>query len=166
MEVSFETVTERLKERFGEELILEIRENSDPKTLCLPAEKIAEVCEFLRDDEHCYFDMLSCLTGLDNGPKEGTLEVVYHLYSIPYEYKLGLSVSISRNEEDGQSVPSVCDIWQTANWHEREAYDLVGIRFSNHPDLHRVLLPADWEGHPLRKDYKQQEKYHGITVEY
>ena len=79
-----------------------------------------------------------------------------------------LKVEVARNTEEGKlpQVPSVSSIWKTADWHEREAFDLVGIEFTNHPDLRRILLPSDWEGYPLRKDYKEQEEYHGIKVKY
>ncbi|MGB5929519.1 MAG: NADH-quinone oxidoreductase subunit C, partial [Cyclobacteriaceae bacterium] len=113
-----------------------------------------------------YFDFLSCLTGLDNGPGQPA-EVIYHLYSIPFNQKIVLRTELPK-PQDGSlpAVPTVSHIWKTALWHEREAYDLVGIAFTGHPDLRRILLPADWEGHPLRKDYDEQAYYHGIKVAY
>jgi NADH-quinone oxidoreductase subunit C len=96
------------------------------------------------------------------------MEVIYNLYSIPFEHSLMLKIIFPRNKEDEPLpvVPSVSAIWRTADWHEREAFDLVGISFSNHPDLRRILLPEDWVGYPLRKDYEAQEYYHGIQVKY
>jgi NADH-quinone oxidoreductase subunit C len=91
------------------------------------------------------------------------MEVIYNLYSIPYNHHLTVKVMLDRAEP---AVESLTAIWKTADWHEREAYDLLGIRFNNHPDLRRILLPEDWEGHPLRKDYEHQEYYRGIKVEY
>lgn len=91
------------------------------------------------------------------------MEVIYHLYSIPHDESLAIKVVLDRQ---APIVESVVDIWATANWLERETYDLLGIRFSNHPDMRRILLPNDWEGHPLRKDYEAQEAYHGLTVKY
>ena len=91
------------------------------------------------------------------------MEVIYHLYSIPYDLHLALSVELSRKQP---TVDSVTAIWRGANWHEREAYDLLGIQFNNHPDLRRILLPEDWDGFPLRKDYQEQENYHDIKVKY
>jgi NADH-quinone oxidoreductase subunit C len=129
----------------------------------IDASHIREVCAFLQRDPDCYFDMLSCLTGIDNGPEAGTMEVVYNLYSIPFDHHLMIRVIVSR---DNPEVPSVTSVYRTANWHEREAYDLFGIRFTGHPDLRRILLPADWEGFPLRKDYRHQDYYRGVKVEY
>lgn len=134
-----------------------------PGTIVVEAPYIREVSEFLLSDPDCYFDMLSCLTGLDNGPEAGTMEVIYNLYSIPFHTHLMLRVIVPR---DNPEVPSVTSVYRTANWHEREAYDLFGIRFTGHPDLRRILLPADWEGYPLRKDYRHQEYYRGVKVEY
>src|SRR5690606_639093 len=104
----------------------------------------------------------------DNGPEAGTLEVVYHLYSIPYEHSLVLKVTVPRNQPDEPlpTIPSVTHIWRTADWHEREIFDLIGINFEGHSDLRRILLPADWTGHPLRKDYQNLEYYHDIRVPY
>lgn len=153
-----------LTHSLGEDIILQ----ADHQCLTVPTERIVEVCMLLHTHEACYFDMLSCLTGLDNGVEKGTMEVIYNLYSIPFEHSLMLKIIFPRNKENEPLpvVPSVSDIWRTADWHEREAFDLVGISFSNHPDLRRILLPEDWVGHPLRKDYEAQEYYHGIQVKY
>lgn len=138
-------------------------EATTPKTVMVDAPDILKVCTTLQADASCYFDMLSCLTGLDNGPEAGTMEVIYNLYSIPFNTHLMLKVVVPR---DNPEVPSVTIVYKTADWHEREAFDLFGIRFTGHPDLRRILLPADWEGYPLRKDYKHQEYYRGVKVEY
>ncbi|TAE93213.1 MAG: NADH-quinone oxidoreductase subunit C, partial [Runella slithyformis] len=153
---------------FGEGIITKTDEKALQPSLSVRAEKIAEVCQFLHEDERLFFDFLACLTGIDNGPAVGSMEVIYNLTSIVYEHNLMLKVSLPRNL-DGEPLPrlpSVSQVWKTANWHEREAFDLVGIVFDNHPDLRRILLPADWQGHPLRKDYEPQETYHGIQVKY
>lgn len=131
--------------------------------LTLPAEQILLVCEFLWKNPATYFDSLSCLTAIDQGPEAGKMEVIYTLYSIPNHLTIHLRVVLDRTLP---SVSSVSSIWRTADWHEREAFDLLGVQFSGHPDLRRILLPEDWEGHPLRKDYVEQSKYHGIQVKY
>lgn len=166
--MTFPELKSLLTGHFGEEIVLKAEETAVQPALVVPTGRIAEVCAFLHEHEATYFDFLSCLTALDNGPAKGTMEVIYHLYSIPYEHHLVLKVGVPRNAE-GESlpeVPSVSGVWRTADWHEREAYDLVGIRFAGHPDLRRILCAADWVGHPLRKDYRQQETYHGIKVAY
>jgi NADH-quinone oxidoreductase subunit C len=153
----------------GEDIILQ----ADHQCLTVPTARIAEVCMLLHTHEDCYFDMLSCLTGLDNGVEKApmdiaTMEVIYNLYSIPFEHSLMLKIIFPRNLENEPLpvVPTVSHIWRTADWHEREVFDLLGINFSNHPDMRRILLPEDWVGHPLRKDYEAQEYYHGIQVKY
>lgn len=149
---------------FGPGLVTEEETTGLMPWLVVDASRIAEIARFLHDHPMTYFDSLSCLTAIDNGPAAQTLEVAYNLYSIPYECPLCLKVRVSR--EQGAEIPSVSGIWKTADWHEREAFDLFGIRFSGHPDLRRILLPEDWEGHPLRKDYDEQDRYHGIQVRY
>ena len=115
---------------------------------------IAEVGSFLRDDAACEMKYLSNLCGAHYPGRDEPFEVVYHLYSITKEHRLSLKVRTTEEE----SVPSVAGVWRTANWHEREAYDMYGIIFEGHPDLTRILLPDDWVGHPLRKDYPLEGK--------
>ena len=110
---------------------------------------IVEVCEALRSDGDAPFNYLSDLTCVHYPDrKEAPFEVVYNLYSIPANERVRLKVAV-----DGEGVDSVTGVWPAADWPEREVYDLFGVRFRNHPDLRRILLPPDWEGHPLRKDY-------------
>jgi NADH-quinone oxidoreductase subunit C len=112
--------------------------------------RIVEVCNFLRDDPETSFNYLSDLTCVHYPMRqEAPLEIVYNLYSIPRNERVRLKVSIT----ESSGVDSVTGVWPTANWMEREVYDLFGVNFKNHPDLRRILLPPDWEGHPLRKDY-------------
>lgn len=155
-------------DKFGAETIVAEKTDNLQPYLVLQTECLAEVCLELHNNPQTYFDFLSCLTGIDNGPEAGTMEVVYNLYSIPYDHHLMLKVIVARNTENQTipSVPTVSHIWRTADWHEREVFDLLGIYFTNHPDMRRILCAADWEGHPLRKDYKLQDYYHGIKVPY
>ena len=160
--MKFEEIKSLITEKFPDSMLGE-KLDSTPPALKVGADSIHEVCEFLHQNEKTYFDSLSCLTGIDNGEESETMEVIYHLYSIPFDIHLVLIVEVDRKEP---IVDSVSDIWRGANWHEREAYDLLGIKFKNHPDLRRILLPDDWEGYPLRKDYQEQEMYHNIKVKY
>lgn len=124
-------------------------------------EDLGAVCLYLKRTPGFYFDFLNCITCVDNGPQSGTVDLVYHLSSLPLEHALILKVTLPR---DGGVAPSLEALWKTADWHEREIFDLFGIHFRGHPDLRRILLPADWEGHPLRKDYVEASHYHGIQV--
>ncbi len=133
-----------------------------PAGIRIDPSDLKEVCVRLHEDSAFYFDMLSSLTAIDNGVEAGTIDLVYNLYSIPFNHHVALKVVIPREQPEADSVQ---DVWKTANWHEREAWDMFGVRFAGHPDLRRILLPADWEGYPLRKDYKQQEYYRNIKVD-
>lgn len=164
--MSFEELKNLIAEQFGQEIIVSENTNSLQPYLVLQTERLTEVCLELHDNNKTYFDFLACVTGLDNGLDAGTMEVIYSLYSIPYNHHLTLKVIVGRNGADTPmpEVPTVSHIWRTADWHEREIYDLVGIYFTDHPDMRRILCAADWEGHPLRRDYKLQDYYHGIKV--
>jgi NADH-quinone oxidoreductase subunit C len=132
----------------------------DPFCKVVP-DRIRDVALFLRDDPRVACDTLMCLSGVDY--TGGKLGVVYHLHSMKWNHKFTLKVEVTVENPHCQSVESV---WRTANWHEREAFDLFGIVFDGHPDLRRILLPDDWEGHPLRKDYQVPEYYNGMKVPY
>ena len=138
-----------------------VDETMTPKGVKVHPADLKTACVRLQQHSSLFFDMLSCVTAIDNGAEAGTLDVIYNLYSIPFNHHFTLKVTVPRDHAELDSVESV---WKTANWHEREAYDMFGITFRGHPDLRRILLPADWEGHPLRKDYKQQEYYRGVKV--
>lgn len=154
-------IFDTLKAQFDDS-ILELKSDVpiDPYIKITPP-SIKEVTAFLRDDERLQFDYLSCLSGIDL--QQGKLAVVYNLASMTLRHKIALRVEVPT---DLPQVPSVESVWKSANWHEREAYDLLGIVFTGHPDLRRILLPYDWEGHPLRKDYKVPEFYNGMKVPY
>jgi NADH-quinone oxidoreductase subunit C len=140
-----------------------VDEASTPKIIVVSPKSLKNVCLKLFNDADAFFDMLSCITAIDNGPQINTMEIVYNLYSIPFNHHVALKIILSREKPEAESL---VDIWRTANWHEREAFDMFGIIFHGHPDLRRILMPADWEGHPLRKDYQQQQYYRDIKVEY
>ncbi|GAB3690056.1 hypothetical protein GCM10027592_07070 [Spirosoma flavus] len=162
--MTFSEIADLLTTQFGADL--QVNTQNFQPFLIVPAERLVAVCQFLRDDKRLFFDLLSCVTGIDNGPDANTMEVVYNFTSIPYEHNLMLKVMVPRSTGSNRlpSVPSVAHIWRTADWHEREAFDLVGIQFENHPDLRRILLPTDWVGHPLRVDYQEADQYHGTKT--
>lgn len=128
------------------------------QSVTIDVNSIADVCNYLKTESELQFTSLMCLSGVDY---EDKMEVVYHLHSLLYNHKVTLKVELSR---DNPKLPSVSGVWKAANWHEREAYDMYGIVFDDHPDLRRILLPDDWEGFPLRKDYVVAEKYRGWTI--
>lgn len=136
--------------------------NTTPLSLSIDVSALILVCDQLHKNPETYFDMLTCVTGVDNGPEGNTMEVIYQLYSIPFNHSLMLKVILPRENPE---VESVTPIWKSANWLEREVFDMFGIVFKNHPDLRRILMPADWKGYPLRKDYKHEETYRGIKID-
>jgi NADH-quinone oxidoreductase subunit C len=135
----------------------------DPWMVIAP-ESILAICSFLKEAPELAFDSLMCLSGVDyKGAKGETdrLEVVYHLFSMQWRHKIVLKIVLNR---DNPVVHSLESVWAIANWHEREAFDMYGIRFEGHSDLRRILCPDDWEGYPLRKDYVQPQTYLGMPV--
>ena len=156
-----------LLDKFGDEVIIGEETGGLQAAIIVAPNHIAEVCLELRDNPKTYFDFLSCLTGVDYGVENKRFGVVYHLASILYKTQLTLKISKEngRNEDELPIFPSITSVYRTADWHEREAYDLAGIFFEGHPDLRRILLPDDWEGYPLRKDYKTAEYYKGIKID-
>lgn len=138
----------KLKERFPDS-VLGSYSFRDENTVIVKKDDIAEICRFLKSDPELSFDFLSDLCGVDYLGREPRFEVVYHLFSINRHHRIRLKAMVG----DGERIPSVVGVWKTADWHEREAYDMLGIVFDGHPNLTRILMPDDWEGHPLRKDY-------------
>jgi len=151
-------IHERLCAAHGD-AVLEFQDRLLDPTLVIRPERLPQVCRFLRDDPALRMDTLRLLTGVDRPPE--TIEVVYHLVSLPLRHGIVLRVRLPRESPE---VPSVQDLWATANWHERETFDLLGVHFIGHPDLRRLLMPVDWVGHPLRKDYVQPDEYHGMPT--
>jgi len=165
-----------LLERFGEVAVGAAPHPATDPWIQVAAEAIVSVSRFLLDDSRMLFDHLNDLCGADyfepDAKKaakfghEPHVEVVYHLSSLKLRQQLKLKVLVPRWKDGvaGQLpiVPSVSSVWGIANWHEREAYDLVGIWFEGHPNLRRILCPEDWTGHALRKDYEFPLEYHGV----
>ncbi len=154
-------IHDALKARFGEAILSFDEKALDPWALVKP-EAIAEVAAFVKAEPALGFDNLMCLSAVD-WPKETPprLDVVYHLYSYKHDHTFVLKVQLPR---DNPRVPTVEGTWGVANWHEREAFDLFGITFDGHSDLRRILLPDDWQGYPLRKDWEDPELYNGMRV--
>ena len=164
-----------LERKFGERIKSKKLDVQDPFAV-VDAADLYEVCRFLRDDPGLRFELLNCVSGVDylepdpkKAPKAGFdphTEVVYHFQSFTHRHRFVLKVLLPRWKDDKPGelpeVPSVTSLWRTADWHEREVYDLSGVTFTGHPDLTRILLSDDWVGHPLRKDYEFPLEYHGI----
>jgi NADH-quinone oxidoreductase subunit C len=129
--------------------IVEASSFRDQVIIRVDKERIAEVCMFLRDTSGVEFDFLADLTAVDYPSRPQRFDIVYNLYSLTQNHRLRIKVAVGEDE----TVPTVTPVWLGANWHEREVYDMFGVVFANHPDMRRILLPADWEGYPLRKDY-------------
>ena len=149
-------VLAKLVARFGQDGFALVEDKGDPY-ITAPAASVREVMAFLRDDPELRFDQLLIVTGVDYADH---IDVLYHLRSYSNPATIAIKVTVAR---DGGSLPSIADIHPAADWHERETFDMLGVRFERHPNLRRILLPEDWDGHPLRKDYKQPEEYHGIA---
>ncbi|MBS1523269.1 MAG: NADH-quinone oxidoreductase subunit C [Bacteroidetes bacterium] len=165
--MNLEEIKSILIQKFGESVIVGEETTGLQPALMIDPDRIADVCLELRDNPKTYFDFLSCLSGVDYGVETNRFGVVYHLASIPYQTQLTLKVSKenNRNLDNLPSFPSISSVYHSADWHEREAFDMEGIFFEGHPDLRRILMPDDWEGYPLRKDYKNAEYYKGIKID-
>jgi NADH-quinone oxidoreductase subunit C len=140
---------QRLQE-WDAQAVAEVIEFRGETTVVVPREHLRRAAEFLVNDRALQFTFLSDITAVDKFPLEPRFELNYHLLSLEYRKRIRLKVRIPG---DDPVIDSVTSIWPAANWHEREAFDLMGIRFEGHPDLTRILMPDDWEGYPLRKDY-------------
>ena len=136
--------------------IQSVKFDRDEMTIYVDRSDIRETCALLRDDPFCPFDFLSDVTCVDWYPSEPRFEVVYHLLSIPKKQRVRLKVRLNSSSP---SIDSITAVWPGANYFEREVFDLFGVRFTGHPYLRRIMMPEDWEGHPLRKDYPV-EGYH------
>ncbi len=154
-------IANKIKEKFPEE-VLDVREFRGQASVTLKKGRIIEICRYLHDDPNLDFDYPVDLCGVDYlGKKENRFEVVYHLYSMRRRHMIRIKAEVS---EKDPVIDSVMPVWVGVNWHERECYDMYGIKFKGHPDLRRILLPEDWEGYPLRKDYPvkgPEKEWHG-----
>ncbi len=173
--MSGQSFLDNLKKKFGEAIVGANLEAIDP-WIEVAGENLVEVCAYLRNEPSLNFDYLNCVSGVDflhtdeKKAKKSTwephLEVVYHLFSMKHKHSIVLKVTLPRWRDDVEGqlphIPSVSSVWKTADWHEREVYDLMGVHFTDHPNMRRILCPEDWEGHPLRKDYEMPQEYHGI----
>jgi NADH-quinone oxidoreductase subunit C len=152
------TEIEKLKDHPSLALLLKVKSvavegakfDRDEMTIYVSRGSIREACVLLRDDPSCPFNFLCDVTAVDCYPREPRFEVVYHLLSIPNKERVRLKVRVGG---DDPSVETVTSVWLSANFFEREVYDLFGIRFNGHPYLRRIMMPESWDGHPLRKDY-------------
>lgn len=144
-----ERVVEKLKAKFTD-VAFEASEFRSDVTIVVPKERIVEVCRFLKEDEELAFDLLADLCGIDMATPSNRFGVIYNLYSLKNKHRIRLKISV---EEENPNVPTVTGVWGTANWHERETYDMFGIIFEGHPDLRRIYMPDEFEYYPLRKDF-------------
>lgn len=150
-----------LSRKFGDKVIEFMEEGTHNPTVVVDAGAIAKIVTYLKDDEKLQFDSLMNLAGHD-ADVETEFSVIYHLVSTELKHYITLKVFTSRDEP---KVASIANIHRTADWHERETFDLYGINFEGHPDLKRILMEDDWEGYPLRKDYVPAEFYRGMRIE-
>jgi len=147
----------RAKEKFGDKILEIVEKKPDPWMVIDPA-ALVEICQNLKDDPDTAFDCLSNESGVDYKDR---IEVVYHLFSYQHRHQIVLKVKLPR---EGASVATLENVWHSANWMEREIYDLLGVNFEGHSDMRRLLMPEDWIGHPLRKDFVEPLEYHGIST--
>lgn len=147
-----ERVLEVLKAKFGD-VVLKTHSQFGDDTAIVDPKSWKAVCRFLRDDPQMSFDMFTDLCGVDYPDRNPRIEVVLHLYSTQRRHRVRLKCAVGDEDMDGCEVDSICDLWVGASWFERETYDLVGVTFKGHPDLRRILMYPEFEGHPLLKDY-------------
>lgn len=148
-EVVITPVTERLAATFGEDAVTGVKSSCKEATVLVPKARLVEVLQFLRDDGACAMDYLSDMTGAHFPNNDKKFEVVFHLFSMTHRQSLRVKTQL----DDGEACPTATAVWPGANWMEREAHDLLGIVFEGHPNLKVILLPEDFEGHPLRKEF-------------
>tara|TARA_Y100001960_G_scaffold330385_1_gene424280 strand:- start:524 stop:1009 length:486 start_codon:yes stop_codon:yes gene_type:complete len=153
--MTFKEIVKYLENKLGDKILLE----DDKDVIFVKADVWSDIAKLLKNDANLSFDYLMCISSYDKGDNK-TYGVAYNFYSNEKAHYLEIRIEV----EDGVSVPSISSLWRAADWHEREAYDMMGIHFEGHPNLKRILLADDWEGHPLRKNYKEPNYYHGLPV--
>jgi NADH-quinone oxidoreductase subunit C len=152
-------IQQRLAAKFGERIGALSPANKDV-FLVVQAADLIEIGRFLKEDPDLAFDCLMNLSAVD-WPKKNQIEMVYHLFSYSKRHAFVLKVQLDRAKP---AIASLYELWKAADWLEREQYDLMGVQFDGHPDLRRIMMPDDWVGHPLRKDYKEEAQWHNITT--
>jgi NADH-quinone oxidoreductase subunit C len=157
--MTFEEIQQRLAAKFGERIGPLAPANKDAFLLVKPAD-VVELCRFLKEEPDLAFDCLMNLSAVD-WPKKNQIEMVYHLWSYAKGHSFILKAQLDRAAPE---IASLEPVWKSADWLEREQYDLMGVQFTGHPDLRRIMMPDDWIGHPLRKDYKEAAQWHNITT--
>ncbi len=150
-------IGQMLQEKFASAIVQLLSDDKHPR-IHIYAKDWRPIAEFLKNESALDFDFLKCLTGIDY-VADDELAVVYDFYSLEKKHDFAVKVFVDRQQAN---IPSVMDLWPAADWHEREAYDMFGIVFEGHTDLRRILLPEDWQGFPLRKDYTFPRDFHGI----
>ena len=150
---------EKIKKTIFEKFPNEIGEGSEARYIYLKPDNWLEIAKWIQSEPSLLFNSLQCQMGIDMG--EDILESRYNFHSMEHDHYLEIRIRVSRSDA---KIPSVEQVWRIADWFERETYDMLGIEYTGHRDLRRILLPDDWEGWPLRKDYQEQETYHGIVV--
>jgi NADH-quinone oxidoreductase subunit C len=156
--MDYQQITNRIEQQFPG-IVIDQEENQK-QFINLDSKNWLDVALFLRNEQDLKFDSLECITGVDLG-EDQELEVRYNLHSMVYTHKIEIRIRLPRKRP---KVPSIEQVWRIGDWFEREVFDMYGIRFKGHRDLRRMLLPEDWVGWPLRKDYTMPELYHGIIV--
>jgi NADH-quinone oxidoreductase subunit C len=149
MKLTNEKVLEKLTAKFGDS-VFESNEFRGELTVVIPKDRIVEVCRFLKEENELGFDLLADMCGIDMNTPSKRFGVIYNLYSLANKHRIRLKIF---TEEENPKVPTVTGVWGTANWHEREAFDMFGIIFEGHPDLRRIYMPDEFAYHPLRKDF-------------
>lgn len=162
-----QAILERIKNIIGEAELEWVDDQGGDPYLLVSKDKLLRLAIYLKGDPYLAFDTLVCLSGVHNMGDQDEVEVVYHLYSLRHRHQLTVKVRLDRPAFFPHfylRVDSVSGIWSAAGWLEREAYDMLGIHFVGHKDFRRLLLPPDWEGHPLQKDYQESAAYRDIST--